>query len=378
MQGVRAISDSAIQIDFRFQGIRCRERLKLKPSPSNLRKAARHRAAILLAIENGTFDYSVTFPHSKNSRKFLKQDRIDIYLRAWLDAKEPVLKTSTHDGYRKIIDGRLIPAFGAMLLQEFKRSHARDFAASLTCSNKRTANILSVMRSALDDAVYDEMLDVNVLAGWHYRKQEAVNTAQQTDDKPDPFNSEEQATILAHLKPAGRPLIEFALWTGLRTSELAALEWRDINWSRKICRVERALTQAAKGQAELPKTAAGIRNIDILPRAMKALHEQWQISEKHPSGRVFLNPRTGNPWTGDQAIRKTLWVPALSRAGVRYRRQYQTRHTYASMMISAGEPLAWVSKQMGHSDVIVTARIYAQWIPQSGVQVGSKADCLYG
>nr|WP_246404134.1 tyrosine-type recombinase/integrase [Halomonas stenophila] len=52
-----------------------------------------------------------------------------------------------------------------------------------------------------------------------------------------------------------------------------------------------------------------------------------------------------------------------SATGDRYRRPYQTRHTYASMMVSAGEPLAWVSRQMGHTSVVTTARIYANWIP---------------
>jgi len=85
----------------------------------------------------------------------------------------------------------------------------------------------------------------------------------------------------------------------------------------------------------------------------------------------------GEPWTGDQAIRKTLWAHALKRAGVRYRRPYQTRHTYASMMVSAGEPLAWVSKQMGHTSVVTTARIYAGWIPTSNSQAGMFADQLF-
>ena len=377
-QGVRKASDTTIEIDFYYKGARCRERLPLKPTPANLKRAARHRAAIMLAIENDTFDYAVTFPKSKNVRRFMRQDRIKPYLDNWLASKKPTLKSSTYEGYRKIIDGHLIPAFGDLMLAEFRRGHVRDYAATLTCSNKRIANILSVMRSALNNAFHDDLVGANVLAGWHYRRQEAVSATPKRDNKPDPFTTEEQTAILEALSDEERPIIEFAFWTGLRTSELAALEWQDINWDRKQFRVERALTQAARGKAETPKTASGIRVVDLLPRAIHALKQQWEISSEHPTGRVFLNPRTGEPWTGDQAIRKTLWAHALKRAGVRYRRQYQTRHTYASMMVSAGEPLAWVSKQMGHSDVLITARTYAQWIPQSQKEYGNKAHQLYG
>lgn len=34
---------------------------------------------------------------------------------------------------------------------------------------------------------------------------------------------------------------------------------------------------------------------------------------------VFQNPRTLERWAGDGPIRKTMWVPAMKKAGVRYR-----------------------------------------------------------
>ena len=68
--GIRAGSDSTIEIDFRYRGERCRERLKLEPTPANLKRASQHRAAILHAIELGEFDYGVTFPGSKNAARF--------------------------------------------------------------------------------------------------------------------------------------------------------------------------------------------------------------------------------------------------------------------------------------------------------------------
>ena len=51
---------------------------------------------------------------------------------------------------------------------------------------------------------------------------------------------------------------------------------------------------------------------------------------------VFHNPRHHKPWKDDQAIRKTVWIPALERAGIKYRNPYQTRHTFASTMLSKG------------------------------------------
>ncbi|MDF5919893.1 hypothetical protein P4133_10895 [Pseudomonas aeruginosa] len=63
---------------------------------------------------------------------------------------------------------------------------------------------------------------------------------------------------------------------------------------------------------------------------------------------------------------------ALKKAGVRYRRPYQTRHTYASMMLSAGEHPMWVAQQMGHSDWTAIARIYGRWMPSADYNAGEK------
>lgn len=57
------------------------------------------------------------------------------------------------------------------------------------------------------------------------------------------------------------------------------------------------------------------------------------------------------------------WTPWLKRAGVPYRNPYTMRHTYASRLISAGLPPAYVAGQLGHS-VQVLLSVYARWLPR--------------
>ncbi len=92
---------------------------------------------------------------------------------------------------------------------------------------------------------------------------------------------------------------------------------------------------------------------------------------------VFQNPRKLERWAGDQPIRKTMWTHILKSPGVRYRRPYQTRHTYASMMLSAGEHPMWVAQQMGHSDWTMIARVYGRWMPATDSLSGSRAESLF-
>ncbi|MCX8566898.1 MAG: hypothetical protein ON057_001625 [Glomeribacter sp. 1016415] len=68
----------------------------------------------------------------------------------------------------------------------------------------------------------------------------------------------------------------------------------------------------------------------------------------------------------------------MRRSGVRYRHPYQTRHTYASMMLSTGEHPMWVAKQMGHLDWTMIARRYGRWMPSADEKAGEKAIELFG
>jgi integrase len=209
------------------------------------------------------------------------------------------------------------------------------------------------------------------LYGWTYRR----NQPPIVKDHVDPFTREEQNLIISTAAGQIRNQIVTFFWTGMRTSELIALEWSDVDWKRKKIRISKALTYAAK-QDETTKTRAGNREIDILPPVERALTDQKAFTLLQ-GGKVFHHPNTGKPWIGDQSLRKAAWLNIMNKAGVRYRNPYQTRHTYASMMLSAGENPAWVSSQMGHSNIMITLRIYARWIPNKDKQ-GTKALEMFG
>lgn len=375
--GVRAVSASSIEISFQYQGQRCRERIPLEPTPANLKKAELHKAAIEHAIMLGTFDYTSTFPKSKNAQRFrsaIDQTPVARYLPEWLERARRSTKSSTWDDYRTMVNGPLTRMFGNYTLGELDRFVITEQLAQLDVSNKRLANLQSCLRIALEEAVDLRLLTSNPLAGWTYRIKERRDL-EPGNDKIDPFSPEEEAAILAAMPEQLANFFRFAFWTGLRTSELVALEWTDVDWVHKQVHVSRALTQQA-AKPETPKTRASQRRVKLLQPALQALIRQ----KKHSflaGEQVFLDPRYGTPFTGDQALRKSFWVVALKKAGVRYRNPYQTRHTYASRMLTAGEHPMWVASQMGHSDWTMIARVYGKYIPPENLGEGSKAEALF-
>jgi integrase len=374
--GVRAGSKSTIEIDFYYRDVRCKERLKLQPSPANLKRAFNHRAAILDTIERGTFDYATTFPDSKNRLLFAKYKgegySLKDYLDSWLISQEKHVKSSTYNGYKKIVNNTLIPEFGTLMLSELRRPHVKEWGNKQTAGNKRLANVQSVLRIALQDAMSDDLIESNQLHGWTFERKEAPKQTHVID----PFNEADRELILQSCRDIQhKNLFQFAFWTGLRTSELVALCWGDIDWVNKTIHVWRARTQAAD-EPEEPKTSSGNRFVKLLTPALDALIAQKEhsfLADKE----IFLNPLHGKPWEGDAPIRKQAWLPALKKAGLRYRNPYQTRHTFASMTLTAGESPIWLSQQMGHSDTSMIFRNYGRWIETENAKSGEKTVAMF-
>lgn len=377
--GVRAASEKTIEITFAYRGERCRERLPLAPTATGLKRASQHRAAILEAIRNGSFSYRETFPDSPAWKKFVEVkgevQTLNTYFDAWLDKKKKEVKASTYVGYNDTIRTHLSPTLGTIAIADLRRFNIVEMIGKWDVTPKTVRNRLSVLRSALADAVQDDLIQISPMYGWEWR---APNKKGKVKEHVEPFSATEQAAILKHLTGQDYNLFKFLFWTGLRTSEVVGLDWTDIDWQEGEIHVSRALTRAAiqaVGFDEGTKTEAGDRRVKILAPAMAVLIGQKQHTYM-ANEAIFHNPRTGERWRGTNPIWDR-WKRTLQLAKVKYRNPYQTRHTYASMMLTAGESERWVADQMGHSDVGMINRTYGKWIKSAQPDAGSKAVALF-
>lgn len=354
----------SIQIDFVYKGVRCRETLKLQATKANLQFAESLYATITYEITIGTFDYRKHFPNSKRASLFSSNqsghESVKDALLSYLSAKKRTIAASTYDSYESAVRHHLIPTFGNLKLIDLSTQAVRQWMGGLIISNKRINNVLIPLRGMLEDAFADGVIDRNPM--------DRIRNLEIRLDDPEPFTFEEQHRVLAVLPEQGKNLIQFAFWTGLRTSELIALEWNDIDWIKGTAYVQRA---CVRGKLKLPKTRSGKREVLLLPNAMEALVNQKEFTFK-TGKQIFHNPVTDKPWSSDIKIRNPLWTNALKAAGVRYRNPYQTRHTYASMLLSAGENPAWIAKQMGHTNMNMVLQKYGRYLPDHDPLAGQK------
>lgn len=146
-----------------------------------------------------------------------------------------------------------------------------------------------------------------------------------------------------------------AFWTGARPNELAALKWGDVDWTRATSRIR---ARRYRGVESTPKTIGGIRDVDMLPRVVEALKTQkaQQAAARLKLGLGAPEPGRDYVFTGSQGgllkpnfLRDHIWYSTLKKAELRRRTMYQTRHTFASNALTAGEAPSWVAQMLGHT-----------------------------
>jgi len=371
--GVRAASASSIRITFTYQEQLCRELIPSSPTESNLEATLIWRNEELLpAIRKGTFDYATWFPNSPKRFEFSSTPSIKFkhYLADWFEEHKHTYADSSLEKNQLIIDNQLIPAFGKYPVAELKWLYIKKWIKKQKNTTKTLSNKLTLLNQALDEAVDDELIAVNPLYGKkfkgkvHSRKAEVI----------DPFSTKEIRLILNSCEGQLHNVFTLAFFTGLRISEYIALTWNDIDWANNRLHVNKAMTQAAK-VVGLPKTSTSNRRVKLTEDVITALKDQKQYTYLQGQ-EIFHNPKLNKPWKGDQAIRKTAWRPILKKAEISYRYPYQTRHTFASLAITSGENIGWVSKQMGHKDAGFTYRPYASFIDEDAPEAGNKFASL--
>lgn len=363
LKGIKA-NNSSITISFTYNDIRCRETVKVKPTKASLQEMVRKRNAILYEIEFGKFDYLKHFPNSKKASQLtsLQANRMTInqMINNWFIRTQDQWEYSTKRGYISKINNHIEPNFGHIYVSEFKPSLFKDWGVNakkkntnMPLSGKTKNEVRSILRSAFQELYIDEIIDCNPI--------DRIKRFKHIKKEPEPFNTNERDKILAQMTGQVRNLYEFAFFTGLRTSELLALRRCDIDLDRKVIFVRKALVH---GREKETKTRSSARTHQLNENAFEVLISQLQLSSTEQD-RIFLNPKNNQPWRDDRQIYNQHWCPAVKKSGVKYRTQYNTRHTYASSLLSQGEIPAKIANQLGHSNTQTTLSNYARWIPEN-------------
>lgn len=276
------------------------------------------------------------------------------------------LKLTTIENYRYQLSRHLLPFFADLPLAELEaRPELLDAYIALKSdagmSPKTIQNHLLLLNVMFRRAIVWRMIRTNPVA--------SIDRPRMEQPEMSVLSETEIARLsVAYDKLAGeaaererawwllaKAIVLTALGTALRRGELIGLRWRSVNLLDGKIEVREAFV---RGQFTTPKSRASRRVVELGPRTLAVLEEQWRRTEyRSDDDLVFGHPTKGTPVDTSRLAKRYL-KPALTRAGIEkpFRPFHDLRHTSLTHAAAAGNPQIYVQARAGHSQGAITER----------------------
>ena len=314
------------------------------------------------------------------------------YTETWLPTLSPRVRGSTADDYATRLRVRILPLLGSLPLTEITRERVRRFLGELAARGNRRVTkprplaratlkgTLHVLSALLGRAAEDGLIPVNPARG--LARDIAAPTSSEVQEV-EVFTPGELGGLLGIAGsdyPEWHPFLLCLARTGIRLGEAVALEWRDVDFERRVLVIRRT---ERRGRVNVPKSGKA-RRVDMSPQLTATLSGLTSLQEAEAAlvgrtapARVFPMPGTCGP-IRDDVFRNNVWTLVLRRAGLRYRKPHTLCHTYASLLIEAGESLKYVQEQLGHHSPAFTLAVYGHLIPRGDRRAVDRLDDATG
>ncbi|MFY9812955.1 MAG: site-specific integrase [Dehalococcoidales bacterium] len=290
------------------------------------------------------------------------------FTEQWLrDYVKPNLAPTTYQGYEGIYRSGIGPILGNILLKDLRPSHIQEYIVlklSKSVSNTTVRHHITFLHSVLETAVKWQLLIRNPV--------DSVTMPKIVKHEMKILDEQQAHTILAEVRGTRYyPIFNLALYTGMRQSELLALQWRDVDLLMAELSVSKSSHRLNSGEYVTAKTKTdkSNRRIALSPDTciMLRQHLDSQINQISKTGNKFTNDRLlfcendGKPLNPDTITRH--WKRIIKRLNYPPVRFHDLRHTMASWMLMKGISPKVVQERLGHASISTTLDIYSHVTP---------------
>ena len=293
------------------------------------------------------------------------------YVRHWLTHISRKVDEVTMQGYQTLADSHILPYFDqkkiplrsldhTMIQRYMDEKHEcgrLDGKGGLSPRSLRLhKNIIS---QTLDLAVQTKLIPANpcqfVELPQNVRYESTFYTAAQLQDL---FTALQGDELL--------PLVKITALYGLRRSELLGLQWDSIDFERKTMTIRHTVSKVTEVVAkDKTKNASSRRTFPLTVKAEAIFRQARELEQQNRAafGREYQENAyvfkwaDGHPYSPDYISHR--FNRLLKKHGLPHIRFHELRHSCASLLIDMGFTLKDVQEWLGHSDIKMTANIYA-------------------
>jgi integrase len=285
------------------------------------------------------------------------------WIATWLSDVQRQRATSTFQSYGYHADAYILPNLGGIFARDVSPLLLRNFFADLeknACKSATLQKVYATLQACLQSAADLEVIPKNPI--------DKVSKPTHEKKRIDPFTLDEIKAILDATKDDrlhGMYVTLFHL--GLRQGECYALEWGDLDATAKTLSISRqVVSNRGKNEIKRPKTAAGIRVIDLADETLNAILDRRRLAltEKLAACPLIFPGRRGC-YLNRSSVAHRWWKELLKELKIKPRGLHNARHSFASHALSNGEDLVTVSSVLGHSNPSVTLRIYSHVVEKA-------------
>lgn len=326
---------------------------------------------------------------SENSENVTVEEWVSFYLENY--KKNEVKETTFYEYVR--LHGKHIKGsdVGKIALSKLKSSQLQKYYNDKKKDGynpKTIKHIFTLLNSALNKGVELKLVSENV--------NNTVVLPKCKDYEGKTLSVEEVKKIVLNAKEDELyPIVILTIYTGLRKGEVMALKWSNIDFEKKelyvegsLCRVVQSIDENGKTHYAYkilePKTAKSRRVVPLLPLAIEALElqreRQDQIKEQFAeiySKQDFVFAKCDGRYL-DQRGFMDAYHAFLKKYSLTDIRFHDLRHTFATLLLEAGESPKVIQELLGHSTITTTMDTYAHVKKSGKINAIKRLDTLMG
>jgi integrase len=305
-------------------------------------------------------------------------------LDRWLEECERLdLSPTTMRTYRSQIEQTIRPALGSTQLTRVTAKSLDDLYGAMKeagRSPKTIRNHHAIVSSALHQA-----------ARWGWVRENVAERArppkvrQRRVNAPSVDTVREVVVAAEERDPRLAPMLMLAALTGMRRGELCALRWSDVDFDRGELMVSRSVVVVPGGLEEKTTKTDRERRVALdevgvlLLKQHRTRVENWaqQAEATIPADAFIFSPYLdgSKPFRPDNVT--GFFTRVRDSVGHTDVRLHDLRHFTATQLIGAGVDPRTVAGRLGHSDPLLTMRVYAHVIEERDRAAASVMGHLF-